>query len=114
MEVLISDADNFYYLISFFFKAFIYLFLEKGEGREKTREKETSMCKRNIIDRLPLHAPTQGPDPQPRHVPWLESNRWPFALRSDTQPTEPRRSGHISFLLLRMVYIVPPGQFQWL
>ena len=35
-----------------FFKDFIYLFLERGEGREKERErnimKETSICKRNI------------------------------------------------------------------
>ena len=43
---------------------FIYLFLERGEGRERGRE--TSMC-----DSL-LHIPYCGPDQQPRHTPWLE------------------------------------------
>ena len=47
-----------------FFKDFIYLFLETGEGREK-RGRETS-----IHDCL-LCAPYWGPGPKPRHVPWL-------------------------------------------
>ena len=45
------------------FKDFVYLFLERGEGREKGRE--TSMCGCLSC------APTWGPGPQPRHVPWL-------------------------------------------
>ena len=41
-----------------FIKDFIYLFLERGEGREKERERNSSV--RNI-DRLPhVHAPTEG------------------------------------------------------
>ena len=49
----------------FFFKRFIYLFLERGEGRKKERE-------RNFNVWLPLvHPPTGGPGLQPRHVPWL-------------------------------------------
>ena len=40
----------------FFFKDFIYLFLEKGEGREKERE-------RNISVWLPLTWPPLGPWP---------------------------------------------------
>ena len=47
----------------FFFKGFIYLFLETGEGREKGRE--TSIC--GCLSR----APYWGPGPQPKHVPWL-------------------------------------------
>ena len=46
-----------------FFKDFIYLFLEKGEGREK--ERETSMCGCLSC------TPNWGPGPQPRHVPCL-------------------------------------------
>ena len=46
-----------------FLKDFIYLFLERGEGRERGRE--TSMC--GCLSR----APYWGPGPQPRHVPWL-------------------------------------------
>ena len=50
---------------SFFLKKdFLYLFLERREGREKDRER-TSMCG------CPLHAPYRGPGLQPRHVPWL-------------------------------------------
>ena len=48
----------------FFLKIFIYLFLERREGREKEME-------RNISVWLPLTHPHWGPGPQPRHVPWL-------------------------------------------
>ena len=44
-----------------FFKDFIYLFLERGEGKERARE--TSVCG------CLLHAPYWGPGRQPRHVP---------------------------------------------
>ena len=46
-------------LFYLFFKDFIYLFLERVEGREKGRE--TSMC----------GCLSCGPGLQPRHVPWL-------------------------------------------
>ena len=48
--------------LSFFKKDFIYLFLEKGEGRQKG--KETSMWERNI-DWLPLTCPQPGTWPVP-------------------------------------------------
>ena len=44
-----------------FLKDFIYLFLERGEGKEK--ERDTSMC--GCLS----HAPYWGPGPQPRRVP---------------------------------------------
>ena len=47
-----------------FFEDFIYLFLERTEGRRKERE-------RNINVWLPLTPPNWGPGPKPRHVPWL-------------------------------------------
>ena len=47
--------------IHFFQKDF--LFLERGEGKEK--ERETSMC--GCLSSTPYW----GPGPQPRHVPWL-------------------------------------------
>ena len=49
------------FLSFFFFEDFIYLFLERGEGKEKGRE--TSMC--GCLSR----APYWGPGLQPRHVP---------------------------------------------
>ena len=49
---------------SFFFKDFIYLFLEKGEGRVKERERSINMW-------MPVTCSPLGAGPQPRHVPWL-------------------------------------------
>ena len=46
----------------FIFKDFIYLFLERGEGRKKKRKRDISVW-------LPLKCPHWGPGPQPRHVP---------------------------------------------
>ena len=46
----------------------IYLFLPRGEGREKERERKIDV--RNI-DWLPLTYPNWGPILQPTHVPWL-------------------------------------------
>ena len=46
-----------------FLKDFIYLFLERGEGREREGGRETSMCG------CFLHTPYWGPGQQPRHVP---------------------------------------------
>ena len=56
-------------LVLFFFKDFIYLFLDRGEGREKKGEKarETSMCERYIYHLS--HAPNWGASLQPRHAP---------------------------------------------
>ena len=51
------------YLIFFYFKAF-YLFIFRGERREKARE-------RNISVWLPLTYPYWGPGWKPRLVPWL-------------------------------------------
>ena len=48
------------FFIFLYFKDFIYLFLESGEGREIGREE--------TITGLPLTDFNQGPDPQPRHV----------------------------------------------
>ena len=46
-----------------FSQNFIYLFLQRKEGRKERRK--TSMCG------YLLHLPYWGPGPQPRHVPWL-------------------------------------------
>ena len=51
-----------YVCVHIFFNL-IYLFLERGEGREK--ERKTSMC--GCISWTPYW----GPGPQPRHVSWL-------------------------------------------
>ena len=65
-------------------KDFIYLFLEKGEGKRK-RGRETSTCG------WLLQAPYWGPGLQPAHVPWL--NQQPFGLQACAQTTEPHQPG---------------------
>ena len=50
-----------------FFEDFIYLFLERWEGREKVGERIIDVCER-YIDLLPLTSPNWGPGLQPRHV----------------------------------------------
>ena len=54
-------------LVFFFFKDFVYLFSERGEGGRK-RGRETLMCETSI-DWL-LFVPKWWSDLQPRHVPW--------------------------------------------
>ena len=50
-------------ILSFFWR--FSLFLERGEGRKKERERSNNAW-------LPLTCfPQWGPGPQPRHVPWL-------------------------------------------
>ena len=54
---------------SFFFSFLRFsFFIFREWGREGGRGKETSMHERNK-NQLPLHAPNQGPGPQPRPVP---------------------------------------------
>ena len=75
-----------------FFKGFIYLFLERGEGREKEGE-ETSMCA------YLSPGPHWGHGSQPRHAPWLglkPGTSW-FAARA--QSTEPHQPGKFSQLM---------------
>ena len=64
----------------FIFKDFIYLLLERGEGREEEKEKNI-----NVWEIHPSVAsctpPNSRPGPQPRHVPWpgIEQVSFQFA-----------------------------------
>ena len=64
----VPNTYRSFYLLSnliLFLKDFIYLLLERGEGREKKRE-------RNIDQLLLVHTQHQlGPNPQPRCAPLL-------------------------------------------
>ena len=81
----------------FFFKGFIYLFLERGKRRRK-RGRETS---RNL-DQLPLiSTSTRKWTRNPGLCPDWESNWWPVAFQDDAQPTEPHWSGR-EFIFYKM------------
>ena len=73
------------------FFSFFKLFLERGEGREKERE-------RNVNVWLP---PTGDLACNPGMCPDWKSNGWPFGLQDGTQSTEPHQPGPnaIDFLL---------------
>ena len=80
------------------FIEFIYLFLEKGEGKEKEREKNIDVWEKHpLVASVPpagdlAHNPGMCPD-------W-ESNQQPFGSQANTQSTEPHQPGHkITFYL---------------
>ena len=74
---------------AFIFFLRFYLFLDRGEGREKEKERN--------IDQLPLtHTPNRGLAYNPGMCPDWESNWWPFSLQDDAQPTEPNQPGQFT------------------
>ena len=86
-------------------KDFTYLFLEKGEGREKEGEKNG--CARETLigrntDWLPLMcAPAGDLAHNPDKSPHQESSWQPFSLWTDTQSTEPHQSGPSTDFLMQ-------------
>ena len=79
----------------FIFKDFIYSFLERGEGREKERE-------RNISVWLPLTWPPLGTWPATQACADWELNLRPFSSQPSTQSTEPQQPGLVLFLNLHL------------
>ena len=71
-----------------FFKDFIYLFLESGEGREKERERNIGAREkhRSVASYTP---PTRHPAHNPGVYLGWESNWQPFGLQASAQSTEP-------------------------
>ena len=87
IDVLFQSTHLSPYSRSFFLFLRFYLFLERGEGRE-----------RNINVWLPLTYPLLGTWPTTRHVPWLGINRWHFGSQASTQSTEtPVRAPGVSY-----------------
>ena len=78
----------YHMVILFFFKIFIYLFLESGEGREKEREKYQCVVASHV-------APTRDLARKPGMCPDWESNWRPFGLQASAQSTEPHQPGLI-------------------
>ena len=83
--------------VTLFFKRFYLFISERGEGREKERERN--------INWLPLaHASVGDWTCSPSMCPDWESNWWPFALQDGTQPTEPCWPGPRYYFLLTISF----------
>ena len=81
-------------MIHIFLFNFIYLLLEKGEGREKETERNTNAW-------LLLKRPALGTwlTTQSCALDW-ESNWQPFGLQTSTQSTEPHQPGQNKVTLI--------------
>lgn len=84
---------------------FLFIYLERQEGREKKREK-------NIDERekrwLAAFRPDWGPKPQPGMCPDRKLNQRPFTLQNNAQPTEPHHPGCHNDLLNKINLTTPP------
>ena len=83
-----------------------YLFLERGEGKEKERERNTVVWERNIYQ-VSLAHPKRGPGLQPRHVLWpgIELATSQFAGCHSIHWATPARAGGVIFNSCFIFYI---------
>ena len=73
---------------------FIYLFLERGGGRETDRERNINVWEIYQSPSVASHTPPTGdPDHNPGMCPGWESNWWPFSSQARTQSTELHQPG---------------------
>ena len=75
-------------LFIIFFKDFIYSLSERGEGREKVREKNINVEEKHRLADPHLLTPNQGLAHNPGMCPDQEPNQRPFTLLDDAQHTE--------------------------
>ena len=75
-------------LFFYFKKDCIYLFLERGGGREREREGEKHQCV--VASHVP---PTGNLARNPGMCPDWESIQWPFGWQASAQSTEPHQPG---------------------
>ena len=80
-------------MVVFFFKDFIIF--REGKEKKHSKERETLMWESNMDRLLLVHALIGDQTHNLGMGPDQESNRWPFALQNDTQPTEPHLPGSV-------------------
>ena len=92
------------------FKDFVYLFLERGEGRGRQGGKH--WCMRETLIGCLLHTPSQGPSSKPRYVPWPGIKWQLLGLWDKTQPPGSHQLGlkTSSFDFPNTIFLV----FPWL
>ena len=73
----------------------LFYFLWEGE-----KEAEKHWCEKHQLIASHMHAPWMGTKSHNQGMhPDQESNRWPFGLWDDTQPTEPHQSEPSAIIL---------------
>ena len=75
-------------------KDFIYLFLERRQGREKEREREKHQCV--VASHVP---PTRDLAHNPGMCPDWESNQWHFGSQASSQSLSHTSQAHFTFLM---------------
>ena len=107
-------SEQLFFFFFFFLKDFIYLFLERGEEREKESEKSMSEKHWSVASRMHHD---RGPNPQPRHVPWLGIKLVTFGFLGRCPTSWGTQSGPGSFLVrlglwlcLGLVLVTSQGQ----
>ena len=93
------------------FKDFIYVFLERGEGREKEWERNINVWE--IHWSVASHTTPTGDLAHNRDMcPDWESNWLPFSSQAGTQSTEPHQPGQneVIFYCLPIASLYPPSK----
>ena len=92
----------FFVVVVCILKDFTYLFLERGEGREKERESNIDMWQKHwsVASRRP---PTGNLAHNSGMSLNKKSNQWPYGLQNDAQPTEPYQSGLNNFSFVNVL-----------
>ena len=85
---IIKSTPHFYSFTINFFKDFIYSFLDRGEGKEKERERNIDAHEKHwpVASCMP---PTGVLASNPGMCHDWKSNQWPFSSQAGVQPTEP-------------------------
>ena len=77
--------------ILFFFFQILFNHFQRGEGRERERERSTDVQQTSLPSLSP--APNWGSGPQPRHVPQPGIEPATFGSQASAQSTEPHQPG---------------------
>ena len=86
------------FLITSFFKDFVYIFLERGEGRQRKREKHNFGCL--------LHIPQLGLAHNPGMCPDWESDLWPLLCRPALHQLSHVGQGSENIILMSVWYFM--------
>ena len=97
-------SHSLHYLL-FKKKDFIYLFLERGERREKERERNINVQEIHLLVDS-CTPPTGDLAHNPGMCPDWESKWWPFGFQSSTQSTEPHHPGQPSFFMFSWLFVL--------